>query len=67
MVSLPSVSEISFNVLRSLPPRNRTQEQFPIIVSALSLYDKLTEYRTNYIKFVRYNGVFQKAVKKVDR
>ena len=34
MVSFPKVSEISFRVLFSFPPRNKTQEQLPTIVSA---------------------------------
>ena len=38
MVSLPSSSDSSLRVVFSLPPRNSVESQFPIIVSALSLY-----------------------------
>lgn len=37
MVSLPSVSESSFSVVRSLPPRNNVLSILPIMVSAWSL------------------------------
>ena len=37
MVSLPNVSEISFRVVLSLPPRNNIVSQFPVMVSAASL------------------------------
>ena len=42
MVSLPRVSDISFRVVFSLPPRNRRVSQLPSTVSELSLYIALS-------------------------